>query len=52
MPQFLTAVVEIHPEDTAWFGAAYIVAFFFALGLVPIGLWKLGAAVVAGAPRR
>jgi hypothetical protein len=45
-------VVEIHPEETEWFATAYIVAFFFALGLVPIGLWKLGGAVVAGAPRR
>jgi hypothetical protein len=43
-------VVAIHPEETEWFATAYIIAFFFGLGLVSLGLWKLAAAVVAGAP--
>jgi hypothetical protein len=43
-------VVEIQPGETEWFATAYIIAFFFGLALVSVGLWKLGAAVVAGAP--
>ncbi|HWY63370.1 MAG TPA: hypothetical protein VNW15_15820 [Rhizomicrobium sp.] len=45
-------VVEIQPGETEWFATAYIPAFFFGLALVLVGLWKLGGAVVEGAPRR
>jgi hypothetical protein len=45
-------VMEIQPGDTDWFATAYILVFFFGLGLIPFGLWKLGGAVIDGAPRR
>jgi hypothetical protein len=44
-------VVAIQPGQTEWFATAYILAFFFGLALVVVGLWKLGGAVVEGAPQ-